>query len=166
MSIVTKEELEAKNLRIKELPLELFQHIICRYHFYAEKNNFEGISINQWLDLCSLLSSIDKEELFFHVEYPSEDNKMPFPRVWKVHSWRESYEKWIKERKRAEEQRQMRFFQEKKLEELTAAVERDTGLEYELALMVARGIMVTQDQGIREKKAVQFGVSLKQETPK
>jgi hypothetical protein len=155
MSIITKEEIEARKISLKEYPLELFQHILCRYHFFATRNDFEELTIYQWLDLCQLIRHLDKDEVFFHVE-----NLEPYPKIWKIKPWKESYEKFMRDRAAAEERRQFRFQQEEKLKELIAAVERDTGLDHELATMVARGIFVTENLDSRAAKAKQFGVIL------
>lgn len=59
-------------------------------------------------DLAELIAAIDKDEQYVHVEFPpgTIGYEISKPRLWRIRDWRESYQKYFKDKARAAKERQ------------------------------------------------------------
>lgn len=56
-------------------------------------------------DLALIISEIDKDKSFCHVEFPDSHNTLSSPRLWDIKAWRVSQEKHERAKKLAEQTR-------------------------------------------------------------
>ena len=81
--------------------------------------------------LALSLKAFDKDELLIHVEFPSKDNLLKFPVVWRKEEWCTNYEEY-KKRKAREEIERIKWCKFKEnLERATKALCVLNGLDYE-----------------------------------
>lgn len=52
-----------------------------------------------------IISAADKDEQLCHVEMPDAENGLNYPRLWRIKPWKESYHRYLKVKKRSEEDR-------------------------------------------------------------
>lgn len=109
-------------------------------------------------NLSLVIQSLDKEEIFCHVEWPDDYNKLTEPRIWRIDPWRVSYTKTMATRRRGEIERQLMDRKRSKVKELTLAIVKDSGLPENFACMLATNIMNQSDEAKKLVDAKQFGV--------
>lgn len=156
---VILEEQVAKR-KMMTFSASLIREMLCRCRGKCQRKDLEDVELEEYLGMAEIIAGVDKEQDYFHVEFPSQDNNLDFPEIWRIGDWKDSVERLTKMRALSEEARQQKFFLAEKTQELTHAIAQDTGLDESLAIGVARVIMSEQDQDLRRKKAKQFGVEL------
>lgn len=152
---------EHHKLKITEVSIYTLIQVMCRCRSYCERKDFEELPITDYVNLCKAISEQDTQDYICHVEFPSEENGLDYPRVWRSRDWRESYERHQRLKIKAEAERQARYAFEENVKTLTHAIMRDTGLEdQEMVKPMALAIMLEKDEEKRRNKAKMFGVIL------
>lgn len=159
IEILTKDELEERKILIKQFPLRLLIDLLC-YRGGTSLQSQSEIPQEEWEFLCGLVSGLDKKEFYCHVEYPDETRLDQMPVIWRKNEWAISYERHQRVKRTSEQGRARNAFFLDKINELTKAIERDTGLDSEMSETLARGIIMHKDAEKRRKKARAFGVDV------
>jgi len=70
----------------------------------------------------ALILANDPEERYVHVEFPSEDNKLDAPVVWRIKDWRDSTKRLLKLREISEIESAWRFKRDELIEDLARRI--------------------------------------------
>lgn len=93
------------------------------------------------IDLANLISALDNDEQFCHVQFPDDENKLTVTQVWRIKTWKESEERRKLEKIKSDER--VTLWNTKKLliEEIAAGVESQLGMPEADAMEKARQIL-------------------------
>lgn len=143
-----------------EEPIPLGKRKFC-LPFAHYVDDFFGIHDSRILDhetqyKATLFASIDTGRAFVHVEWPTEENKLKFPRIWRIAAWLISEEKWNKDKARSEAQRIAWCKYQENIERMLRALHIFNGLSDEENLPDADRIAKQKNT----KAAKWFGVEL------
>jgi len=97
-------------------------------------------------DDALLISDIDSDEEFCHVEFPSKENGLRVPRVWWINEWKSTYARYLIEKDRAEKQRKAWCLQQENAARIRKAMALKFGLDQDTVMAVAARIAAKKDQ--------------------
>jgi hypothetical protein len=86
-------------------------------------------------EVAFLLSKLDNEERFCHIEFPSENQ--PLTKIWRLDGWKVSYDRRLIVAAKSAEERKERFYRDDKIQELRRAIVARIGLSEDKAIQLA-----------------------------
>lgn len=124
------------------LPLnELREHLLRDIYGHPSDNcNISPL-------LAEIISLISQNKNDIHVQFPSDDDvdildrPVTSPILWRYSRWSNSTEKWLKDKKRSEQERQARFIFQFNVERACKTVMRFTELDHPNAMKVALNLV-------------------------
>ena len=105
---------------------------------------------------AELISLIDSDEQFCHIELPNKENCLRIPRVWYINEWKSCYTRYCAEKQKSEERRKAWCIHKENTARIQRALCIKLGLEPEVVLGIATRIAAKRDVS----KCTYLGVTL------
>lgn len=95
--------------------------------------------------IADKIAALDPEEIYTHIEKPSEENKSRFVEVWRIGAWRMSHAKFVRTKEYHTLERQVYVLSSELRAVIVKKLCNMTGLDEEQALRVAMPIVKTRN---------------------
>src|SRR3990167_796535 len=112
-------------MKLITLPLKTFLDVL-----WTNRSHFQGWATAPSVEVAEMIKSIDEFEELAHVEFPSIENPTEqfIPKIWLIHAWRESVERFRAQKIASEIARQWRFKRDERLAALRIRIQEELNM--------------------------------------